>query len=252
MKQPYGPREYENWHNSRWEFTKKRSKWHFDPSRSPQPGADSYTLVCRFDGDFNFAISQCMKRVQPASWATRNYVSAGPLEKRERMYSADAEETDLLRAGADPKMELFDRAQAEDIPVFQKIVEHLGLEDCSVKFHNQRTGQMIVEHIDNFAGRYERGNSFKVTKMDKNPDLMRRFIIFLDDWKLGQVMQFGNATISQWNCGDCITWDWINIPHATANMGWEDRPILQLTGKVTARTDEVLKNPDDNRIVKID
>lgn len=252
MKQPYGPREYENWHNSRWEFTKKRSNWHFDAMRPPEPGTDSYTHVCCFDADFNWAVSQCMKRTQPSTWATRNYVSAGPTEKRERMYSADAEESDLLKAGADPKMELFDRAVADDIEVFQKIRDYLGLEECALKFHNQRTGQMIVAHIDNFAGRRERGNSFKVTKIDKNPGIMRRFLVFLDDWKLGQVVQIGNATFTQWHCGDCITWEWQDLPHATANMGWEDRPVLQLTGYQTERTAEVLAGANPDRLIRID
>jgi hypothetical protein len=63
----------------------------------------------------------------------------------------------------------------------------------------------------------------------------------LDDWKLGQVFQLGTANFHQWRRGDCITWDWKNIPHATCNMGWWDRPMLQITGYVTERTNEVIR-----------
>lgn len=167
------------------------------------------------------------------------------------MYSADAEEADLVRAGADPYMKIFERAVAEDRENFHKINEHLGLTDAAIKFHNQRTGQMLTEHIDNFAGRPERGNSFKVTKLDKHPEVMRRFVIMLADWQLGQVFMLGNATWTQWRAGDCITWEWRDIPHATCNMGWHDRPMLQITGYVTDVTRDMLAQASGDRIIKV-
>lgn len=246
-----GNREYENWQGSRWEFTKARSEWHFDPMRPPKPGPDSFTHVCRFDADFTEDIAVCMRRVEPCTWSSRNNFSAGPKDTKKRMYSADAEERDLFNAGANPYMEIFDRAIADDRPNFLRINEILGMEDSGIKFHNQHTGQMLVEHIDNFAGRPERANSFKVTKIDKNPDIMRRFTIMLSDWKLGQVFMLGNATWTQWRAGDCITWEWRDIPHATCNMGWEDRPMLQITGYVTDITDQLLARASRDLIIKL-
>ena len=125
------------------------------------------------------------------------------------------------------------------------------MKNSTLKFHNQRTGQMLHTHIDNFAGREERQNSFIVTEFDKNPITIRRFAIMLADWQLGQVFQLGNASWTQWGAGDCITWDWKNIPHSTANMGWHVRPMLQITGNVTERTEQVLAEASKNKIVKL-
>ena len=235
---------YQDWGNSRWEFTRSRSKWHFDPARPAEPGADSYTAVCRFQGNFAEAIAYCAPQARPATWGNRNADRV-----QGQLYSAPLEEQDLVRAGADPHMEIYHRGPADDRPEFQWINHWLGMTDSMIKFHNQTTGQMLVTHIDNFAARKERENSFQETDMDADPGIMRRFAIMLADWQLGQVFQLGNATWTQWRAGDCITWEWPNIPHATCNMGWWDRPMLQITGRVTDRTREILATASGDKTV---
>jgi len=241
--------ETENWNDSRWEFTKSRSRWHFDTKRIALAGIDSYTHVCRFDTDFSDAISQCMPRTKASSWGTRNNFNKDIADAG--LYSASAEEQDLIRAGANPHAEVFNRTAAEDIDIFQKISDYLGMRDSMIKFHNQSTGQMLHTHIDNFAARPERDNSFKVTEIDRNPDIMRRFAVMLADWELGQIFQLGNANFTGWRAGDCITWEWQDIPHSTANMGWWNRPMLQITGYVTDRTHDVLGGASKNLVVSL-
>lgn len=236
--------EYQNWDDSRWEFTKSQSHWHFDKTRKPELGQDSYLPVCRFDADFSEAIATCLPRAKPSSWASRNNFNKDIAEQG--LYTASAEEADLIRAGADPKQEVFARTAAEDVPIFQAIADHLGLEDAMIKFHNQTTGQMLHFHIDNFAARPERENSFKVTEIDRNPDLMRRFAIMLADWEMGQAWMFGNNMYWGWSAGDCITWDWRDMPHATVNAGWKPRPLLQITGYQTRRTKEIVAVAEAN------
>lgn len=226
------------WGGSRWEGTKASSKWHFDPARKPEPGLDSFTYLGRFDADFAEVIARFIPQTQDSSWSTRNKEKiAGEL------YTASAEEADLIRAGADPKMQIFSRVAAEDEPLFQAIAAALGVDDPQIKFHNQKTGQMLVYHIDNFAARAERENSFRVTDLDRHPEQIRRFAIMLADWQPGQIWQIGNATWTQWRAGDCITWEWQDMPHATCNMGWWDRPLCQITGYVTDKTRALLANP---------
>lgn len=231
--------EYQDWNDSRWEFTKNQSRWHFDKRRKPEIGKDSYLPVCRFDADFTEAITQCLPRTKPSTWGSRN-------PNIDRIYSANAEEQDLIRAGADPKAPVFERAAAEDIELFQKIRDHLGLEEATIKFHNQTTGQMLHLHVDNFAGRPERENSFKVTEMDLNPDIMRRFAVMLSDWEMGQAWMFGNNMYWGWEAGTCITWDWRDMPHATVNAGWHPRPLLQITGRQTQRTKDIIAVAESN------
>ena len=233
--------------NSRWEGTKQYSKWHFDPSRPPEPGKDSYTYVCRFDADFTESIKQCMPLVKKSTWADRNKYKI-----KEELWSASAEEQDLINAGADPKMPVFERAgDCSHIGKFGLICSNLGLQRADINFHNQSTGQMLVEHMDNFAGTHARENSFKVVDIDESPDLMRRFTIMLADWQLGQVFQLGNANFTQWRAGDCITWEWQDIPHATCKMGWWDRPMLQVTGRTTPVTDELLARASQDLVIKL-
>lgn len=227
-----------DWHGSRWAGTKAASKWHFDPERPPKPGLDSFTYLGRFEADFSQVIERCMPLVQDSTWSTRNKEKI-PGE----LYTASAEEADLIAVGADPKMQIFSRAAADNEPQFQAMSDVLGIVDPMIKFHNQKTGQMLVYHIDNFAARTERENSFKLTPLDTDPEQIRRFIIMLADWQPGQIWQIGNATWTQWRAGDCITWEWQDLPHATCNMGWWDRPLCQITGYVTDRTREILSSP---------
>lgn len=239
--------DYQNWNGSRWDFTKQQSNWHFDFMKPPEEGKDSFTFVGNFFYDYTDIISKLIPEAKPNTWSNRNLKLKG-----EDLYCTTEEEQDLIRAGADPKMHIFSRTYAKDIPVFQKISNYLGIEDADIKFHNQTTGQMLVTHIDNFAGRLERENSFKVTEMDVNPNIIRRFTVMLSDWKLGQVFQLGNATWSQWKAGDCITWEWKDIPHSTCNMGWWDRPMLQITGLVTDRTTHILNSAGKNNIINVE
>ena len=233
--------KYQEWQGSRWDYTKSRSSWHFDPTVKNQ---EDFTQVCRFDGNWSDEIIKYSNLVEDAKWSTRNF-------EIDRIYSASEEEADLIRAGADPDMKIFQRTKAEDSPVFRRIADYFGMEDTAIKFHNQITGQMLVWHIDNFAGREERQNSFLTIDADNDPNTMRRFIIALDNWKHGQVFALGNSYWHQWKKGDCITWEWQEMPHATCNMGWDPRPILQITGKTTERTRQIMSNANPNNIVKI-
>lgn len=238
--------QYIDWKGSRWEGTKATSTWHFNPQRPPEPGKDSFTRVCRFNYDFTDAIARCTPGARATGWADRNKHKV-PGE----LYTASAEEADLIRAGADPKMEIYDRKNVNTIGAFNLIRDLLGLAKADVNFHNQRTGQMLVTHIDNFPGNPIRENSFKVTKFDERPEVYRRFAIMLADWQLGQVFQLGNAMWTQWRAGDCITWEWRDIPHATCNMGWWDRPMLQVTGNVTQTTLDLLAKASPDLIIDL-
>jgi len=239
--------DQESWGESRWEFTKNRSRWHFDTKKPPETGVDSYTHVCRFEGNFSDAIAEILPLTTPRNWSTRkNQINT---DKKEQIYSAKQEEFDLIKAGADPKKEIFHRAPANDIPIFSKIGDWLGMDKTIINFHNQTTGQLMHTHIDVFSNRPERNNSFEVSDMDLHPETMRTFIVMLADWQLGQIFQIGNANFTQWRAGDCITWEWFDMPHSTANMGWWDRPMLQITGYVTDKTRDVMGGAGKNLLV---
>lgn len=221
----------EVWKDSRWDYTKQRSNWHFDTTRPPEHGTDSYTFVCNFNLDFTTAIKSCVPLAKPSSWSTEI------MSTTDTSYEFNAEQQDLIRAGADPDQMIFDRLLATGVPEFRKINEYLGMKQSAVKFHNQRTGQMIHTHLDN---------------LNMSPEVeFRRFAVMLSDWQLGQVFQLGNAIWSQWKAGDCITWDWKNMPHSSCNMGWWDRPMLQITGIVTDVTRQRLLEANKEKGVNL-
>ena len=93
--------KYENWHNSRWHFTKDQSNYHFDITQQDE----GYQYVCNFNGYWNFELETAYKRCVPVSWATRNVIYQDQYEKHDQPYSARAEELDLFNAGANPKID---------------------------------------------------------------------------------------------------------------------------------------------------
>jgi hypothetical protein len=62
----------------------------------------------------------------------------------------------------------------------------------------------------------------------------------LEDWEPGQFYMYGNLVYDRWRAGDAHVFDWPNVPHATANASRKIRPALQVTGRKTAKTRELL------------
>jgi hypothetical protein len=222
---------------SRWQFTRDRSNWHFDPFRPPELGIDSYSPVGRFIADFAPIIEKYKKQVESITWATgvrKQYPANDPLK------NALAEQLDHKQAGFDPDQIMFDRAFGDDEPLFKKMSAIIGMENNDIRFNLQQTGHLLVTHMDYLDG-FER---------DGNPG--RRFAVMLEDWRWGQIFQLGNANWTQWKAGDCITWEYRDIPHSTCNMGWWPRPMLQISGTVTEKTQKFLLENNSDRIIQVD
>lgn len=213
---------------SRWEYTKSRSNWHFDPTVvEEQP----YYNVCTFSGEWAADVEKYTNLASPVSRINVN-------DFENQTYIHNDKIADLVRAGADPTMEIFTKSDASDSLVFKKIADYLGMDQTDIKFHDQTTGQMLVWHIDTVtdgADGQEAG----------------RFFVALDNWKHGQIIAMGNSFWHQWKKGECITWDSKHLPHGTCNMGWEPRPLLQITGLITERTKEIIKNGCKNKIIAV-
>jgi len=105
---------------SSWEFTKKRSIYHFDKWRM-DPRWDAVVGLGRIAGDWEDELDAAVKSSVPGTWANRGY-------KGEGVVSPDlaAEEYDLIKAGADPKMNIAHFVW-KMTPKFQKITDLLHL-----------------------------------------------------------------------------------------------------------------------------
>ena len=213
---------------SSYQTTRAQSNYHFDTTRH-----DKKEDVLRYLGhidpspEWTQAVADIIDRARPATWETRGYKGQG-----RDIPPADlaAEERDLERGGYGRDY-VITHMTWDVPPVFQPIVDQFGLADCMARLHVQKPGEMWNVHID------------KLSKWaPDNPDSVIRLFIQLTDWQQGQFWEFGNYHWRRWRAGDVVSFDWQNMPHATANAGYDPRVTLQLTGVKTAQTYDYLAN----------
>jgi len=209
---------------SNWEISRARSTYHFDPTKIDQP-RDMVTYLGHVTPTWTADLPDVIATAKPATWATRGYKGEGkeaPPEELER------EEYDLTANGMSP-----------DLPIthlnwrlpesLQRLSDAFALADCMNRIHVQQPGEVWNLHID------------KLSKWDpEHPEQVMRIMIQLTDWQPGQFWSYGNYNYSQWRAGDVTTFDWANIPHSTANAGFDPRVTLQITGVRTAATMDYL------------
>jgi hypothetical protein len=113
-------------------------------------------------------------------------------------------------------------------------------------FHIQRPGQMLMYHHDLYYAVIRDADMELAWK----PEKLRRFAIFMEDWKPGHIWIAGNTTYSHWRAGECITWNWQDMPHGTANLSSSPRYSLHLTGYMTEKSFNFYKKASkDHRFV---
>lgn len=205
---------------SSWEITKQRSKYHFDTSIL-DPRWDVALRVGHIKADWSQELQQVIDQAYPVSWRTRGK-SDDPLKRMAEEY--DQEEYDLDQIGIPRDYKVTDM-NYKLTPMFESIAGLFGLDQCMARIHVQRPGQVWNLHLD------------KLEKwMPSDPSRVVRYFIQLTDWQPGHFWSFGNYCWSGWKAGDVVTFDWLNVPHSTANAGMVPRATLQLTGVITERS----------------
>lgn len=211
---------------SSWDRTKKQSTYHFDPTRFDSE-VDVLQYLGKLDNTWEKDIKKIVKESKPATWETRGYKGEDVPPPREDLI---AEEYDLGRAGADPKM-IITNLNWKIPKSLQAISDQFGLIDCMDRIHVQWPGQVWNLHID------------KLQKWcPRDPSKVMRIFIQLTDWQPGQFWEYGNYHWNQWRAGDVSTFDWQNMPHSTANAGHYPRVTFQLTGIVSEKTEQFLED----------
>ena len=207
---------------SNWELGKELSNYHFDKSIKD---TDSFRKVGRFVGDWKDELEEAYKTMASVTWNNRWHKHG---KKDPRGNLSENEIKDIIDAGGDPDMTMYQGSYTIG-PVMQKMIDVLGMDNCRHKLHIQLTGEVVTMHMD------------KHYELDGGE--ARRFLIALEDWEPGQFVVFGNQLCERWTAGDIITWEWRDIPHATANASLHKRPLLAVTGVVTDTTQDLLDNP---------
>lgn len=222
---------------SNWELIKKRSQYHFDPQhwdprwdRVEQLG---YIQPC-WDQELAQAIEQSRpvnaltglpRERHPASWNGQSGRPNLPINTQESAQEA----YDLESYGISPDY-VVSNINYDLAPVFQQIADQFALEDSMARIHVQYPGQVWQLHLD------------KLEKwMPEDPSQVARYVVQLTDWQPGHFWSFGNCMWSGWTAGVVTQFDWIHVPHSTANAGHVPRATLQVTGIKTADTDKFLQ-----------
>ena len=246
---------------SRWEHNKLHSKWDFN---ALGPTGDEYKVICQFQGDWSEEIKHAY---EDATEDTLKNYRPRHLSKQDTDMN-DGELLDILKASGKEDMAAMyninfyrgigfkgdlNKKCIKGYETFEKIIDELGLDCHQGRVHIQRLGQMTPMHIDNQM-RYAREQWRKVwldAGADKDPLKLRRFLIALNDWDYGHAWQFGNSMYTQYKAGECVAYDWTELPHGTANFGFTDRLTLQLTGFITDKTKELMEAGHKDWIIKV-
>lgn len=201
---------------SNWEIQKAKSSYHFDNTTNDLEH-DTVIRLGSFIGDWKKEVDSAISSARPATWRDRS-------KSKRPNKLVDAEEYDLEQAGADPKM-IFSHLEYNLAPIFQKMVDTVGLSNDESRVHVQWPGQVFIKHID------------KLEKVNpEDPTKVMRVMVMLTDWDQGHFNQYGNFTYQGWKAGEIHTFDWKNVPHSSANAGLTPRVSLLTTGIITDRT----------------
>ena len=210
---------------SNWELTKQRSQYHFDPERW-NPKWDRVEHLGHILPSWDQELSESIEQSRSVTWRTRGRPNDSLVRSNEEH---DQEEYDLEAIGMS-KDYVVSNLNYQLAPVFQQIADQFALESAMARIHVQYPGQVWNLHLD------------KLEKwMPADPSQVVRYFVQLTNWQQGHFWSYGNYMWSGWAAGSVTTFDWINVPHATANAGHVPRATLQITGIRTAQTEEFLK-----------
>ena len=227
--------------------------YHFNKWTKDKEG-EFFKIIGRFDCNFTKEISLVRKtRMKTKRFNEQPYTYAN--NKASTIDGVYHALEDADNYAGQPDAEMFDAYRYNDdykFPIFRRVAEWFELnkkKEQTWKFHDQKPNQQLMYHIDNLPGepRPSRINSpdFKYAK-DKV-----RFLVFLQHWEPGQIVQFGNYVHTQWKKGEVVTWEWSTLPHATWNGSWTKRPALQITGTATANTWKKIKQGSRDLCIKV-
>ena len=227
--------------------------YHFNKWTKDKEG-EFFKIIGRFDCNFTKEVSLVRKtRMKTKRFNEQPYTYAN--NKASTVDGVYHALEDADNYAGQPDAEMFDAYRYNDdykFPIFRKVAEWFELnkkKEQTWKFHDQKPNQQLMYHIDNLPGepRPSRINSpdFKYAK-DKV-----RFLVFLQHWEPGQIVQFGNYVHTQWKKGEVVTWEWSTLPHATWNGSWTKRPALQITGTATANTWKKIKQGSRDLCIKV-
>lgn len=107
-----------------------------------------------------------------------------------------------------------------------KFVQHfvnLGWKDIGTSYYRMMPGTVLPTHGDLYKKYIDLFN------LQGQEQSIRRAVVLLEDWKSGHYFEGLGTPLTQWKAGQVIEWIY-DTPHLAANIGFEPRYTLQITG----------------------
>lgn len=108
-----------------------------------------------------------------------------------------------------------------DLEWEQAVIDELPLDHAVATLTRQDPGQILPWHYDRF---------FMLKRLfpnDTRPIL--RFLLFLQDWQIGHVLQVNNSMLTHWQRGTVVVWRPEQY-HVSANIGLTTKWTCNITG----------------------
>ena len=105
-------------------------------------------------------------------------------------------------------------------------IEHyskLGWKDIGTAYYKMTSGTVMPTHQDRYKAYIER---FGLHGKERT---IRRALVLLENWRPGHYLDVMGDPFVKWKAGDVVEWVY-DTPHTAANIGFDDRYTLQITG----------------------
>jgi hypothetical protein len=223
------------------QYIKEKKVYHFEKQRVDSPNG-YFKRVGTFHFDFSKEWPEANKYVKDALYNKQNYGHASNkpskgnvVEDKELRDLHGNPDQQMFRSVVWPKREK--EISLDNFPNMKRAFEYFELKDYTWKYNVQYPTDNLLWHIDNLPGKPTKERVLK----SNTTSTTVRFLVFLRDWEPGQGVIFGNDFFHRWRSGDAWWFDWLTLPHSTFNMSWEDRPLLQITGEPTEKTNKIIR-----------
>ena len=108
---------------------------------------------------------------------------------------------------------------------FIELFSQMGWKNIGTSYYRMNTGTILPTHGDLYV------KYINLYNLQGQEHLIRRAIVFLEDWKSGHYFEGMNQPLTSWHAGTVVVWTY-DTPHMAANLGLEPRYTLQITGHV--------------------
>ena len=106
---------------------------------------------------------------------------------------------------------------------FIDIFSDMGWKNIGTSYYRMMTGTVLPTHSDLYV------KYIQIHNLHGQEHRIRRAVIFLEDWQPGHYAEYMGEPMVKWSAGTVIEWPY-DTPHMAANIGFNPRYTLQITG----------------------